>query len=305
MVAISPLPKLFYANLLLYSIRIEYMTPDNKKYTLAEKLLFPSTHVNQEKLKHAVAHKTILITGASFGIGEQTAYQLAQAHATLILVARTYEKLHQVKMHAEKLGGSVEIIAADLTNETEIHALIERLKNHDSGIDIFISNAGKSIRRSVFDSLDRFHDYTRTMALNYFAPIQLALALIPQLKKNKGQLINISAANVLLLPPQNWSAYQSSKVAFDQWLRCASPELQAKHIAVSRVYLPLVRTRMIAPTKAYDHFPAMKPDHAAKIICNLIITRNRKYKPWWLIFGETGSFLFSAPLEWIMKNRNR
>jgi len=278
---------------------------DSKKYSLTEQLLFPSTHVNQEKLRNAVAHKTILITGASFGIGEQTAYRLAQTNVTLILVARTYEKLNQVKINAEKLGASVEIIAANLTNDAELNSLIEYLKNYENGIDIFINNAGKSIRRSVFDSLNRFHDFTRTMALNYFAPVKLILTLIPQLAKNKGQVINISAANVLLIPAHNSSAYQSSKVAFDQWLRCASPELRSKHIAVSSAYIPLVRTRMIEPTKAYDHFPAMIPDHVAKIVCNLIITRSRKHKPWWLIFSEIGSFLFRRRLEIIMENRNR
>ncbi|MGN6648274.1 MAG: SDR family NAD(P)-dependent oxidoreductase [Cytophaga sp.] len=277
---------------------------DNKTYTFTEHILFPSTHLNPGKLRKAVANKRILITGASFGIGEQLTYILAQAQANLILVARSKEKLEGVKKQAEQLGGEVEVFTADLTNETELEALINKLKNDDTGIDIFISNAGKSIRRSVFDSLNRFHDSTRTMALNYFAPVKLSLALIPRLIKQQGQIITISAANVLLIPAPKWHAYQASKVAFDQWLRAASPELREKRVAVSHVYLPLVKTRMIEPTEAYKNFPAMSADHAAKIICKCIVNRQRKFKPWWLIFGEIGSVLFRSPIEFFMKNTN-
>ncbi len=277
---------------------------DNKKYTVTEHILFPATPLNLEALNKAVANKRILITGGSFGIGEQVAYKLARAKANLVLVARSKEKLEEVKMQVEELGGNVEIFVADLTNETELDAFINKLKSEDTGIDIFISNAGKSIRRSVFDSLDRFHDSTRTMALNYFAPVKLSLALIPQLLKQQGQIITVSAANVLLIPAPKWSAYQASKVAFDQWLRAASPELRAKEVAVSHVYLPLVKTRMIEPTEAYKKFPAMRADHAATIVCKCIISRQRKFKPWWLIFGEIGSVLFRVPIEFFMKNSN-
>ena len=275
---------------------------DNKKYTFTEHILFPSTYLNLDALSKAVANKWILITGASFGIGEQVAYKLARAKANLVLVARSKEKLEEVKRQAEQLGGTVEIFVADLTNEIELETLISKLQHDDKGIDIFISNAGKSIRRSVFDSLDRFHDSTRTMALNYFAPVKLVLALIPRLVKQQGQIITISAVNVLLIPAPKWSAYQASKAAFDQWLRAAATELRAKQIAVSYVYLPLVKTRMIEPTEAYKNFPAMSADHAAKIICKQIVTRNAKFKPWWLIFGEIGSVLFRSPIEFFMKN---
>jgi short-subunit dehydrogenase len=142
------------------------------------------------------------------------------------------------------------------------------------------------------------------MALNYFAPVKLALSLIPQLVQHQGQIVTISAANVLLIPAPKWSAYQASKIAFDQWLRSVSPELRAKQVAVSHIYLPLVKTRMIEPTEAYKNFPAMSAEHAAKIVCKQIITRNRKFKPWWLIFGEIGSLVFRSPIEFFMKNDN-
>ena len=136
------------------------------------------------------------------------------------------------------------------------------------------------------------------MALNYFAPVQLLLHLIPQLEKNKGQVINISAVNVLLPPAPYWAAYQASKSAFDQWWRSVSPELNAKDIATTTIYLPLVRTRMIVPTKIYDKVPAMSPQHVAKIIAKTIYTQRKQFKPWWLIFGQWAGLIFGRLWNW-------
>jgi len=135
------------------------------------------------------------------------------------------------------------------------------------------------------------------MELNYFGPVQLMLGLIPVLVARQGQVINISAINVLLLPPPTWAAYQASKTAFDQWLRCVAPELNARGVSTTTIYLPLVRTRMIEPTPAYRNLPAMLPEQAAQLICRAIITRKRTYAPWWLGLGQLASVLFRRPGE--------
>jgi len=135
------------------------------------------------------------------------------------------------------------------------------------------------------------------MAINYFAPVQLLLSLIPILKRNKGHIINVSTVNVLLVPFPYWAAYQASKSAFDTWFRSVAPELNAMGIATSSVYLPLVKTRMILPTKAYQKLPAMSPEHVAKIICRLICTRKRKYRPWWMLPGQFASIMFRGIWE--------
>lgn len=266
-------------------------------YTFIEFLLFLPTWLNEKQLKNEVANKTILITGATFGIGEKLSYKLSETDAKLILVARTEEKLIEIK---NKIGGNVTIFACDLTKPEAVEILLNELKKLPNGIDIFINNAGKSIRRPIYESLDRLHDFQRTMALNYFAPVELLLGLIPILEKNKGQIINVSAVNVLLIPAPFWAAYQSSKTAFDQWFRCVSPELNACGIKTTSIYLPLVRTRMIEPTAEYKNAPAMSPNHVASIICKAIYTKKRYFKPWWLIFGQLASVILRYPFELLM-----
>jgi short-subunit dehydrogenase len=267
------------------------------KYSLLENLLFPPVYLNQKKLRRKLEGKSVLITGASSGIGEQLAYMLADINLHMILVARTEEKLLTMKSAIEKKVAKVSVFRADLRNNQEMGELLTFLHNNTQGLDVVVSNAGKSIRRSISDSLDRYHDFTRTMAINYFAPVQLLLSTIPLLEKNRGQVINISTVNALLLPVPNWAAYQASKTAFDIWLRSASPELNTMGISTTSIYLPLVKTPMILPTAAYHKTPAMCPKHVAKIICRSMYTRSRKHKPWWLILGQLASVLFRGIWE--------
>jgi short-subunit dehydrogenase len=266
-------------------------------------LFFPFLSFNPSTLRRRLAGKTVLITGASFGIGECLAEMLAETNARLLLVARTGDKLAEVKQRVEANGGRADIFPCDLTNTAEVQALLEKLHQLSDGIDVVVNNAGKSIRRSIFDSLDRFHDFTRTMNLNYFGPAQLLLSLIPQLVARQGQVINVSAVNVLLAPAPKWAAYQASKTALDQWFRSVGPELKARGVATTTIYLPLVRTRMIEPTEAYKNLPAMQPEHVAKLICKAIISRRRVYAPWWLMPAQLASVLFRWPWEVIMTRR--
>lgn len=272
-----------------------------EKKKILERLLFPSVKVKQQDLSKAIKGKIVLITGASYGIGECVAYGLAREGVTLILVARTAEKLHALKQDLEQNGAIVHTFSADLRKEAALDALFEYLQQHSlAEVDILISNAGKSIHRFIYDSLDRFHDFKRTMALNYEAPVQMMLRLIPAIAQKKGQIINISAINVLLAPAPGWAAYQASKTAFDQWFRCASAELKARGIVCSSVYFPLVRTRMMAPTAAYQEMPAMQPEQAAEIIFRTIIKRSRIYSPWWVFPAQVFSVLFRAPWEYFL-----
>lgn len=266
-------------------------------YNLLERCLFLPTIINKEKLSLSVHDKTILITGASSGIGEQTAYFLGVMEVHLILVARSEEKLHSIKNEIERGPAKVSIYPADLRNEEDIKGLLSFLHQLPDGLDIVVSNAGKSIRRSIQESLDRYHDFTRTMAINYFAPVQLMLAVIPILEKNQGQVINVSTINTLLLPLPYWAAYQASKSAFDTWFQSAAPELNVRRISTTSIYLPLVRTPMILPTESYQTMPAMSSNHVARIICKTMYTKRRSYRPWWIIFGQVASILFRGIWE--------
>jgi len=268
-------------------------------------LFFPFLWYSRSKLKTRLSGKTVLITGASYGIGECLAESLAETNAHLLLVARTAEKLIEVQQKVEARGGRADVFPCDLTNAADVEALLEKLHQLPGGIDILVNNAGKSIRRSIFDSLDRLHDFTRTMNLNYFGPVQLMLSLIPGLVARQGHVINVSAVNVLLIPAPKWAAYQASKTAFDQWFRCVALELNARGVSTTSIYLPLVRTRMIEPTEAYKNMPAMLPEHVAQLICKAINSRRRTYAPWWLLAGQLASVLFRWPWEVIVSRRLR
>jgi short-subunit dehydrogenase len=263
-----------------------------QSYNFVESCLFLPTYLKKKKLEDHLIGKSILITGASSGIGEQLVYQLADIRCHLILIARRGERLLAIKNKIATKAAKVSIFQADLRNEEEMKDFLSFLHELPNGLDIVVSNAGLSIRRSIYDSLDRYHDFTRTMAINYLAPVRILLSIIPLLRKNHGQIINISTVNALLAPVPYFAAYQASKSAFDVWLRSVSPELKAKGISTTTIYLPLVKTPMIQPTPAYRKMPAMSPSHVAKIICKSMYTQKKKYQPWWIIFGQVASIFF-------------
>jgi short-subunit dehydrogenase len=272
-------------------------------------LFFPFLWFSRARLHRRLAGKTVLITGASFGVGESLAESLAGTQARLLLVARTAVKLLEVKRKVEAQGGHADVFPCDLSDAAAVEALLQQLLQRPDGIDVVVSNAGKSIRRSIFDSLDRLHDFTRTMNVNYFGPVQLLLGLLPTLVARRGHVINISTGNVVVLPAPRWAAYQASKAAFDQWFRAAGPELNARGVATTSVYLPLVRTRMSEPTEHLRRLPAMRPEEVARLICRAINSRRRSYKPWWLWPAELGSVLFRWPWEvlaaWYLRRQLR
>lgn len=252
-----------------------------KNNVILEKLMFKTTRFHFIKLQQECAGKTILITGASSGIGEQLAYLLAETDCRLILVARRVEKLSAMKAKIEAMAAKVEIFSADLRVDSELDAFLDFV--HRLGtLDFVVSNAGKSIHRPIFHSLGRDHDFTRTMAINYFVPVRLVMSLLPLLKQSGGHVVNVSTINALMTPMPHWAAYQASKSAFDAWFRSAAPELNSNGIAASTVYLPLVRTPMIEPTAAYRNVPAMEARQAARLIGSMLYSKKRTWRPWWL-----------------------
>ncbi|MDF2652526.1 MAG: acr1 [Paenibacillus sp.] len=268
------------------------------RYNIWERALFLPTHVDHHKLSCTLQGKTVLITGASSGIGEQVAYLLGQLHVHLILVARREEKLVIMKREIEKGAATVSVFRADLRDADQMEAFLTFLHQLPDGVDVVVNNAGLSIRRSIWDSLHRYHDFTRTMAINYFAPVKLLLSVIPLLKQNQGQIINVSTINTSLLPLPYWAAYQASKSAFDTWFQSAAPELNAIGIKTTSIYLPLVKTPMILPTTSYQNMPAMSSYHVAQIIAKSMYTKRKRIMPWWLIFGQLASIFGRGLWEW-------
>ncbi|MFU9047880.1 SDR family NAD(P)-dependent oxidoreductase [Acinetobacter tibetensis] len=230
-----------------------------------------------EKLFQDRIHgKTVLITGASSGIGLTTAHRLANAGAHVLLVSRTKETLDEVKAEIEAKGGKASVFPCDLNDMEAIDAVSKDILASVEHIDILINNAGRSIRRAVHESLDRFHDFERTMQLNYFGAVRLVLNLLPHMMDRKGgQIINISSIGVLANATR-FSAYVASKAALDAFSRCLSAEAHAHKIAITSIYMPLVRTPMIAPTKMYKYVPTLSPEQAADLIAYAIVKRPKK-----------------------------
>ncbi len=225
------------------------------------------------KLVRRLAGKIVLITGASSGIGFTTAKKLAAAGAKVILVARTKEKLEETQKIIESIGGESFVYPCDLNDLKAIDEMAAAVLKDFGHVDVLINNAGRSIRRAVAESYERFHDFERTMQLNYFGSVRLIMALLPSmLHRKSGHIINISSIGVLANAAR-FSAYVASKAALDAFTRCLSAEIKAKNIHTTAIYMPLVRTPMIAPTKIYSYIPTWSPDDAADTVIKAILER--------------------------------
>ena len=213
-----------------------------------------------------LAGRTVVVTGASSGIGREAALAIAATGGLPLLLARRTGELEKVKAEIEAAGGQAAVYSVDLTDDASVDACVtQMLADHDA-IDMLVNNAGRSIRRSIRLSYDRFHDYERTMALNYFAPVRLVLALLPHMTQRRfGHIVNVSSIGVQTNVPR-FSAYVASKAALEAFSRVAETETVGAGVTFTTIHMPLVRTPMIAPTTMYDRFPTLSPEQAAAMI---------------------------------------
>jgi NAD(P)-dependent dehydrogenase (short-subunit alcohol dehydrogenase family) len=226
-------------------------------------------------LREAVSGRHVLITGASSGIGKATALKIAAVGGVPLLVARNVEKLEEVRAEIVAAGGTAYVYAADISDMQDVDRLLERVLSDHGHVDMLVNNAGRSIRRSVALSYERFHDYERTMQLNYFGAVKLILGVLPQMRERKrGHIVNVSSIGVQTNPPR-FSAYVASKAALDAFTRVVASEVIGDGVTFTTIHMPLVRTPMIAPTKMYSAFPTISPDDAAEMICEALRTRRK------------------------------
>jgi NAD(P)-dependent dehydrogenase (short-subunit alcohol dehydrogenase family) len=238
-----------------------------------ERHLDPDLFIDRS-LSGRVKGKVVVVTGASSGIGRAAAIKLAAAGAKVILVARGEEKLLETKKQIEAAGGFGAIHTCDVADMTSCDALVAQVHREHGGCDYLVNNAGRSIRRGVTGSFDRFHDFERTMQLNYFGALRLIMGFLPKMIERKhGHIINISSIGVLSNAPR-FSAYVASKSALDSFSACAASEFLDKGINFTTINMPLVRTPMIAPTKMYENVPTLSPEEAADLVVEAIV-----YKP--------------------------
>ncbi len=237
-----------------------------------ERNLDPDLFIDRS-LSGRVKGKVIVVTGGSSGIGRATAIKMASAGAHVILVARGEEKLVETKKEIEAAGGKCWMYTADVSDLASVDALVARVLKEHGTCHYLVNNAGRSIRRGVINSFERFHDFERTMQLNYFGALRLIMGFLPRMiEQRQGQIINISSIGVLSNAPR-FSAYVASKSALDSFAACAASEFLDKGVNFTTINMPLVRTPMIAPTKMYENVPTLSPEQAADLVVEAIVYR--------------------------------
>jgi len=235
-----------------------------------ERHLDPDLFIDRS-LQGQVNGRVVVVTGASSGIGKATAWKLAEAGALVITIARDREQLDEAANEFAAAGLKLHTYIADLADMASAEAVAQQILAEHGVVDILINNAGRSIRRAIENSFDRFHDFERTMQLNYFGALKISMGFLPKMiEQKRGHIINISSIGVLTNAPR-FSAYVASKSALDAWTRCAASEFADRGVHFTTINMPLVKTPMIAPTKLYDQVPTLTPEEAAALICDAII----------------------------------
>lgn len=265
-------------------------------------LLSPPACRDGAALAAAVSGRTILVTGASQGIGRATAQLLARAGADVLLLARDHVRLGAVADEIRAGGGRAWVYPCDLASPDAVQATAQRLLQAHPQLQMVVSNAGKSIRRPVILAAQRA-DLERSLAVNFSGPAALLLALLPGLLAQE-QAVIVNVSTVSAKPPgaPRWGSYQGSKAGFDLWLRALGTELLNQGLSVRSVYLPLVRTRMSAASGLYDRFPALSAQEAAEVVAGALVRAQTRVAPWWLRGQEWAALL--CP-EWIDRGLNR
>ena len=249
------------------------------------------TTARDPRIRAALQGKYVVITGASSGIGRVTAHKVAQAGGVPVLVARGKDKLEEVRAMIEVRGGQALVYPCDLSDLEAIDRLCEQLASELPSVDYVVNNAGRSIRRSLRLSHDRFHDFERTMQLNYFGAIRLVMGLLPTMQaQQRGHVVNVSSIGVQTNPPR-FSAYVASKSALDSWSNVVASELVGDGITFTGIHMPLVRTPMIAPTKIYDKFPTISPAQAADLVVEAMVGRPHEI---YTLLGNVGAVMHTV-----------
>jgi NAD(P)-dependent dehydrogenase (short-subunit alcohol dehydrogenase family) len=250
-----------------------------------ERHLDPDLFIDRS-LSGKVKDKVVVVTGGTSGIGEATAYKLAEAGARMVVVARDPEKAGPVMERIKANGGDATFISCDLSSLDDCDKLVATVLKKFGRCDFLVNNAGRSIRRGIASSYERFHDFERTMQLNYFGSLRLIMGFLPAMvAQGGGHIINVSSIGVLTRAPR-FSAYVSSKAALDAFSDCAASEFIDNNVHFTTINMPLVKTPMIAPTKLYNHVPTLTPEQAADLVVEAVVYRPVRIATRLGIFGE-------------------
>ncbi|CRZ17903.1 SDR family oxidoreductase [Mycolicibacterium neworleansense] len=276
---------------------------------LSEQLLLtsmrpPLTERLQARGDIDVAGKRILLTGASSGIGEAAAEKFAAKGASVIAVARRQELLDDLVGRITAKGGDARAHAVDLSDMDAIDELVATVERDLGGVDILINNAGRSIRRPLAESLDRWHDVERTMTLNYYSPLRLIRGLAPGMRDRRdGHIINVATWGVMNESSPLFAVYNASKAALAAVSRVVETEWAADGVHSTTLYYPLVKTPMIAPTRAYDGLPGLSAGEAADWMLTAARTRPVQIAPRMAVTAKALNTVAPGLVDAVMKRQ--
>ncbi len=276
---------------------------------LSEQLLLtsmrpPLTERLQARGDIDVAGKRILLTGASSGIGEAAAEKFAAKGATVIAVARRQELLDELVGRITAKGGDARAHAVDLSDLDAIDELVATVERDLGGVDILINNAGRSIRRPLAESLDRWHDVERTMTLNYYSPLRLIRGLAPGMRERRdGHIINVATWGVMNESSPLFAVYNASKAALAAVSRVIETEWASVGVHSTTLYYPLVKTPMIAPTRAYDGLPGLSAAEAADWMLTAARTRPVQIAPRMAVTAKALNTVAPGLVDAVMKRQ--
>jgi NAD(P)-dependent dehydrogenase (short-subunit alcohol dehydrogenase family) len=232
---------------------------------------------DEQTLRKAVEGTTVVLTGASFGLGAATARLLARAGATVIMGARTVSSLEEIAADITAAGGQAVPLVLDLTDPQSVDEFAREVLQRTNRIDFLIHNAGRSLRRSLHLSYDRPNDLTSSSGVNYLGPMRLTMKLLPRLREQRApaHIVNVSTVGVQLPPVARWGFYVSSKAAFESWLRSVVLEASAEGVSLTTIYAGLIHTRMSAPSGWMRHTPGRSPERAALVVARAVAKKPR------------------------------
>ncbi|NOR03585.1 SDR family oxidoreductase [Mycolicibacterium fortuitum] len=276
---------------------------------LSEQLLLtsmrpPLTERLQARDDIDIAGKRILLTGASSGIGEAAAEKFAAKGATVVAVARRQELLDDLVGRITAKGGDARAHAVDLSDMDAIDDLVATVERDLGGVDILINNAGRSIRRPLAESLDRWHDVERTMTLNYYSPLRLIRGLAPGMRERRdGHIINVATWGVMNESSPLFAVYNASKAALAAVSRVIETEWASVGVHSTTLYYPLVKTPMIAPTRAYDGLPGLSAAEAADWMLTAARTRPVQIAPRMAVTAKALNTVAPGLVDAVMKRQ--
>ena len=206
--------------------------------------------------------KTVLITGASSGIGAATALSLASTW-DVVLVARRREHLQSVAEQITAAGGKTWVISSDLTVPAEPQRVIAQAVALAGGLDALVNNAG-IFTTSTVDAITAEH-IAALWQLNVQVPMVLTAAAIPHLAARRGSIINVSSAAVDA-SFAGCAVYTATKSALETWSRIAREELRSKHIRVGVIAPGATDTDVWPASSSFDRSRMCRANDVAQAI---------------------------------------